>query len=211
MKNIKYLAILFIASLVFVSTAQSAIIMSDFNTDQEGWTGSGVEISYFATGGNPGGYLQVNDLPYTSFVRAPTKFLGDLSSFDGGTLSFDMKLFSSDLPLSKGGKVKLRSNSITLKKNVIDVTSLSVPSDWVTGSISFTAATWGLEQSTWITFISNITSIDVVVDPSAGANNRDIAGFDNFKIQSVPIPSAIWLFGSGLLGLLGIARHKSFT
>lgn len=27
-------------------------------------------------------------------------------------------------------------------------------------------------------------------------------------ISSVPIPAAIWLFGSGLLGLLGISRHK---
>jgi len=211
MKSIKNSAMLLIASLVFITTAQSAIITSDFNTGREGWTGSGVKISYFGTGGNSGGYLQVNDLPYTSFIRAPTKFLGDLSNFDGGRLSFDMKVFSSDLALTKGGKVSLSSNSITLKKKVIDVSSLSVPSKWVTGSISLTAAAWGVDQSTWITFISNVTSIDVTVDPSAGANNLDIAGFDNFKIQSVPVPPAIWLFGSGLLGLLGIAKRKSFA
>lgn len=29
-----------------------------------------------------------------------------------------------------------------------------------------------------------------------------------YEITSVPIPSAIWLFGSGLLGLIGIARRK---
>jgi hypothetical protein len=27
-------------------------------------------------------------------------------------------------------------------------------------------------------------------------------------VSSVPIPSAVWFFGSGLLGLLGMARHK---
>jgi hypothetical protein len=28
------------------------------------------------------------------------------------------------------------------------------------------------------------------------------------ELQSVPVPAAIWLFGSGLLGLIGIARRK---
>ena len=27
----------------------------------------------------------------------------------------------------------------------------------------------------------------------------------------VPVPAAVWLFGSGLLGLFGIARHRSFV
>lgn len=29
------------------------------------------------------------------------------------------------------------------------------------------------------------------------------------QVQVVPIPAAVWLFGSGLLGLIGIARKKS--
>ena len=29
-----------------------------------------------------------------------------------------------------------------------------------------------------------------------------------FYIQAVPIPAAIWLFGSGLIGLIGLARRK---
>ena len=29
-----------------------------------------------------------------------------------------------------------------------------------------------------------------------------------FEVQAVPVPAAVWLFGSGLLGLVGIARHK---
>ena len=28
------------------------------------------------------------------------------------------------------------------------------------------------------------------------------------EVQTVPVPAAIWLFGSGLLGLVGIARRK---
>ena len=28
-------------------------------------------------------------------------------------------------------------------------------------------------------------------------------------IPAVPVPSAVWLFGSGLIGLIGLARRKS--
>ncbi|MDX2507825.1 MAG: VPLPA-CTERM sorting domain-containing protein [Gammaproteobacteria bacterium] len=31
---------------------------------------------------------------------------------------------------------------------------------------------------------------------------------DNIAISSVPLPAAVWLFGSGLIGLIGIARRK---
>ena len=28
------------------------------------------------------------------------------------------------------------------------------------------------------------------------------------RLSNIPIPSAVWLFGSGLLGLIGVARRK---
>lgn len=44
--------------------------------------------------------------------------------------------------------------------------------------------------------------------------NHDIGKFDNVlvtgdPISAVPVPAAVWLFGSGLLGLVGIARRKA--
>lgn len=33
-------------------------------------------------------------------------------------------------------------------------------------------------------------------------------GLDNISIEAVPVPAAVWLFGSGLLGLLGVARKR---
>ena len=35
-----------------------------------------------------------------------------------------------------------------------------------------------------------------------------IAGLQIQEITTVPVPAAVWLFGSGLLGLVGIARRK---
>jgi hypothetical protein len=41
-------------------------------------------------------------------------------------------------------------------------------------------------------------------------NNR--CSIDEVAFSAVvPIPAAIWLFGSGLLGLIGVARHKKYN
>ncbi|MGB5717515.1 MAG: VPLPA-CTERM sorting domain-containing protein [Gammaproteobacteria bacterium] len=33
--------------------------------------------------------------------------------------------------------------------------------------------------------------------------------FRTYAAAVVPLPAAVWLFGSGLLGLIGIARRRS--
>ena len=37
----------------------------------------------------------------------------------------------------------------------------------------------------------------------------DAIGLDRLQFHVVPIPPAVWLFGSGLLGLMGMARRKT--
>ncbi len=39
----------------------------------------------------------------------------------------------------------------------------------------------------------------------------DVAGLDDigWDVAPVPVPAAVWLFGSGLLGLVGVARRKA--
>jgi len=32
---------------------------------------------------------------------------------------------------------------------------------------------------------------------------------DHIEISEVPVPAAVWLFGSGLIGLVGLARRKA--
>jgi len=47
--------------------------------------------------------------------------------------------------------------------------------------------------------ISLQTSNLDLVDATAG----------HFLVKAVPVPAAVWLFGSGLLGLIGVARRKA--
>lgn len=45
--------------------------------------------------------------------------------------------------------------------------------------------------------------------PGAGMIDGPFPGFSaNFNMTAVPVPAAVWLFGSGLLGLVGVARRK---
>ncbi len=37
---------------------------------------------------------------------------------------------------------------------------------------------------------------------------RTDAGVALVRVSSVPLPAAAWLFGSGLLGLIGVAKRK---
>lgn len=42
-----------------------------------------------------------------------------------------------------------------------------------------------------------------------GANTNAVIGSFSLAPAAVPVPAAVWMFGSGLLGLLGVARRKS--
>ncbi len=65
-----------------------------------------------------------------------------------------------------------------------------------------------------------VTSIELLIndvqlikpgrDPNGDGNWTDIVIDTTLNVygEPVPIPSAAWLFGSGLLGLIGAARHK---
>ena len=50
-------------------------------------------------------------------------------------------------------------------------------------------------------------SLDSYVDYLSFTNAGDTQTWD-FAVATVPVPAAVWLFGSGLLGLVGVARRK---
>jgi hypothetical protein len=80
--------------------------------------------------------------------------------------------------------------------------------DWVSLSAPIMESEWTV-TGTWLDLLSNVDALQIrieMVDNDSGP--RDVTGLDNIQLSSVPIPATVWLFGSGLLGLVGMARRK---
>jgi len=54
------------------------------------------------------------------------------------------------------------------------------------------------------------TTLSIDVSNDANPHLRGSWLIRNTAVSTVPVPAAIWLFGSGLIGLAGIARHRSY-
>jgi len=74
---------------------------------------------------------------------------------------------------------------------------------YLSGSILFA------DGSIWSDLTFNLTPIpdENTLDQAADGIGNPIVG-TGYAVSSVPVPAAIWLFGSGLIGLIGIARRK---
>jgi hypothetical protein len=185
--------------------------ISTFDTGSEGWRpNAGGSLSYVGSGGNPGGYIRMDDT--ASFpnygVVTPVNYFdslkNNLSAFNGGTISFDNKILLTGTNVfdSTVGFAIISSPFGTATSDLIpDVP----PTTWKTYSSPLTASLWGKTDSEWTSILSNVTSIEIQLEAYTGP---DATGFDNFKLQSalssqaVPEPASLTLLGLGSLSLL---------
>jgi hypothetical protein len=194
--------------MLALGSAGATVILSDFTTNVDGWTlvTRGI-ITYRATGGNLGGYLDVQDTgsaSYDDYIYAPAKFLVDLTAFNGGTLSFDAKwldLAGGTLNNNSFGTIRLGGATGVSR----DLAVIGLPgATWAPYSINLTAAAWGLTEAQWTTLLANVTEIRICLDATVLANEH--IGFDNFQLyhddqpseEPLPDPQALWLMVAGL-------------
>lgn len=64
------------------------------------------------------------------------------------------------------------------------------------------AGVWDVTGAGDITFTSNFAIA------LTNNNLEELTRIQSITIQTIPLPTAVWLFGSGLLGLVGIARRR---
>jgi hypothetical protein len=88
----------------------------------------------------------------------------------------------------------------------------------VSGAIDPSVFTNALDGEVILKILLNSTTVnlsDGSITIDFNNPNGEPAAFDYFKLTisgtlaTIPVPAAVWLFCSGLLGLIGIARRKS--
>ena len=73
------------------------------------------------------------------------------------------------------------------------------------------AGIWELYEHNWSSGTNTIAVIEIINLSTIGdiGSGNDFALDDiSFTPGTVPIPPALWLFGSGLLGLVSVTRFK---
>lgn len=208
----------FVADLA--QSEATASVISTFDTDLDGWTGDNPgEVSFSATGGNPGGFLKFTDgAPAGGLLIAPSKFLGDWTGMDGtGHISYDYRTINS------GSHIEALAREVRIEgpggaANFVG--SLPCPGNFCTSDfesifVPLTEASWNVTSGSWSALLANVTDFQVRGDHYTTLSSGDSEGFDNIflsgtpgKLAVIPLPSALTVLASGLVGLGVVARPR---
>jgi len=225
------------ASLSIFASSVFAVPVSGYSEgwdvpgDLAGWSSntSITTVVQSSTGGNPDGYLATRGTGAGSFdVGALTDLSAVTGDFSGSlwTVSVDLAFFSEAFTgAGSFDNAWLRFRYQDSTQNGWDYSLTNAFSaDWTTFTVTFDP-TWtdaeamlngwlpdnmsidgGANPSqSWATTMSNVYTTEVRLSGEGDL----LAGIDNFKLNAVPVPAAAWLFGSGLLGMFGMARRKT--
>lgn len=177
-----------------------------------------------ATNGLTSPYASYIDLGYVegSADRNGGPALDQGTPFFGETISFLAPTLGSDAITGAA-----HANDVAIAAGVYTATSMStfeiffatLESQWAgthmslgrdSGGVTFYGTTDGTNFSMWAEEVIDATEDNFSVGFAAWSFEWYYVGtIDGFEAPSaVPIPAAIWLFGSGLLGLIGFAKRK---
>lgn len=169
-----------LASFILASNASSATVWAPTNEDTD--------------------FIQLEFLGLTTNGGSLTLF--DEDDFGGNALDIG----------SSGGEVRFTSSGSDWTAQFFDVNNTPGGTITLVGDTNFVLgmkwedgdywadSTWSLESSP-DTYLITFTGLDV-------PNSPDIGQTLAVDVTVVPIPAAVWLFGSGLIGLAGIARRS---
>ena len=206
-----------------LGTASSASAQtSTFSANSEGWlvgdfftTTGGTAPTWVSNGGNPGGFIRTGDLYAWNAYWAPAAFLGNKSSFYGGSLSLDTQVLSSD---------GLEYPEVVLSDGTIQIQYMTLPptTSWSTFVFPLTEAGWqiadasgnpgpAVTQSQFQQVLANLQFVHVDADWQVGTDQVDL---DNFAMTAAavtptPEPTTALLIAPGLIAIGVFARRRS--
>jgi hypothetical protein len=210
---------------ILARAAQATTIVSTFDSGLDGWGMADTlgSTGHVATGGNPGGYFWHDNSEFLfSILLAPAAYLGNLSSFVGGTFSFDgIQLgnggifFDGPHGIPGGyyldyGTIQIVGSAGTAQVDLLPNGATPLLGSWQSYSIALTGGAWGLSDAAFAAILSDVTALTINIEGLWGA---EVNGIDNVRLisatdDSVPDPGALALLGLGLFGIGGLGRKK---
>jgi len=201
------------AGVIAISDWENAAVGVD------GWTfeADGINLVRVASGGNPGGFLQVSDqgTGEVIFFDAPGKFLANQSAAYGGTLSYNLQQSVGDRQ-SVGSipEVFLTGDGITLQYDLPNSQNPAVTPNWsaytflLLAAAGWTDANTGLPatESQMQIVLSNLSALQIRAEYSSA---RDVDGLDNVVLATVPEPASAALVLSAFLFMLVCRKSRS--
>ncbi len=190
----------------FFALSAHANVLYTFDADAQGVTSfDGGDITWQATGGNPGGWLSLQDTTGGDMrLVLPAAGLGDWSMYLGGTLSFDAKNANGDpADYFSFGQVAITGTTGSITLDIGADGQPPADGQWHHYSTVLDAATWGANLPS---ILGNVTDVKVTLEFHNGISES--AGFDNFSVASVPEPSSVMLMIAGVAGLAWAARRQ---
>jgi len=169
----------------------SAAFFSPFDAGLEGWTtDNGGAFTFQANGGNPGGFLQLdNNELQIAHIFAPGPFLGDLSflanvaapiGFDGQLVAGGGSLYDAG---DDYGRIRVTGGGMSASADLLPNGAVPPLGSWQRYQVPFTAATFGVSQGVWEAILANVTEIRITVE---GLFGSEIQGIDNVCLSECP-------------------------
>ncbi len=176
---------------------------SSFDVDLEGWMvmeGANFtnEVTWGATGGNPGGYAHFVDAhDQTSYHAAQAAFAGDWSAADGiGAISYDQKIFDvGPTPVMNAYEVFIGGTGGLVMWHGDTPTGTT---DWVNVVAPLVESEWSVVSGSWAGALADISGLAIRAE--LVSFSRDVTGLDNVSVY-VPEPATAALLAVGTLAI----------
>lgn len=202
----------------------AAAVTTNFSTGTEGWTlGDADNPAVFPVGNgtlswNPGYITGTENAggPINVFF-APPSYLGNQSSAYGSTISFDLRAQSTTDGTAYSavylfGNGQVISNASTFPATGSSFTNFSFNLNETSGWRIYTGGGYygstSVDQATFQAILANLTNVGIMMDWLTGFDTIDLAQVSFGPNSAVPVPAALPLFATALIGGGVIAWRK---